>query len=79
MNNRKSTENYLFFDSDLDDLLVDLHLPVGLQRVEVVIRHLVELGVSDVVQRLQDLPKAWTFLRIVTPTGFHLEPNRNVM
>jgi hypothetical protein len=65
--------NYLFFDSNFNDLLVDLHLPVGLQRVEVVVRHLVELGVCDVVQSLQDLTKAWTFLRIVAPTGFHLE------
>jgi hypothetical protein len=64
---------YLFLDSNFDDFFVDFDLPVRLQRVKVVVRHLVELGVGDVIQRLQDFPETGSLLRIISPARFHLE------
>ena len=65
--------SHFFFLSNFDDFFVDFDLPVGLQRVEVVVGHLVELGVGDVVQSLQDLTKAWTLFGVVAPAQLHLE------
>jgi hypothetical protein len=61
-----STTNLLLL-SDLDEHFVDFHLPVFLQCVEVVIRHLVELGVGDVVQQLQDVREGGPLVGVAVP------------
>ena len=60
---------YLFLFPDLDEHLVDLQLPVVLEVVEVVVGHLVEVGVGDVVQQLQHLLEGGALVGVVLPAG----------
>lgn len=67
---------HLFLLPDLDEHFIDLDLPVLLQVVELVIRHLVKVGLSDGIQVLQNMREGRTLAGIDFPTSLREKMNR---
>ena len=67
MANRETERAHLFALPDLDEDVVDLGLPVVLQHVEVLVGHLVEVGLGDGVEPLQDVDERGPRVSVVHP------------
>lgn len=58
----------LLLSSDFQDLLPDLDLPVFLQGIKVVVKHLVRLGLGDIVQATKDFGETGSLMGVILQT-----------